>query len=68
MITSLRKLDSFGDVAAEDDSVLDYFLTTDAVNKIKDKKHILFLDAKDLEKLQLYAILQKAVRQITVDH
>lgn len=46
MTTSLRKLDSFGDVAAEDDSVLDYFLTTDAVNKIKDKKAYLVLGRK----------------------
>ena len=31
---SLRDLTSFGDVAAEDDAVLDYFLTTDAVDRI----------------------------------
>ena len=31
---SLRKLSSFGDVAAEDDAVLDYFLTTDAVGRL----------------------------------
>ena len=34
MVHDLVKLDSFGDVAAEDDSVLDYFLTTDAVARI----------------------------------
>jgi hypothetical protein len=31
---SLRNLKSFGDVAASDDSVLDYFLQTDAVDRI----------------------------------
>jgi hypothetical protein len=33
MPTSLRDLDSFGAVAAEEDDVLDYFLTTDAVKQ-----------------------------------
>jgi hypothetical protein len=36
-------LDSFGDVAAEDDAVLDYFLTTDAVTRIKNGEVFLVL-------------------------
>ena len=34
-ILSLAQLQSFGDVAAEDDAVLDYFLQTDAVQMIE---------------------------------
>ena len=43
MATSLRKLESFGDVAAEDDAVLDYFLATDAVAQIERKQAFLVL-------------------------
>jgi hypothetical protein len=35
MSASLRNLISFGDVAAEDDAVLDYFLTTDVVRRVE---------------------------------
>lgn len=45
-LTSLRNLASFGDVAAEDDSVLDYFLTTDAVESIADNRVFLVLGRK----------------------
>jgi len=42
----LAKLESFGDVAAEDDAVLDYFLTTDAVNRVKNNEVFLLLGRK----------------------
>ena len=43
---TLRNLVSFGDVAAEDDAVLDYFLATDAVRDIKDNRVFLVLGRK----------------------
>lgn len=43
---SLRDLASFGDVAAEDDAVLDYFLTTEAVQDIKEDRVFLVLGRK----------------------
>ncbi len=46
MTISLRGLESFGDVAAEDDAVLDYFLATDAVEKIENKRAFLVLGRK----------------------
>ncbi|MCG6984369.1 MAG: hypothetical protein LJE61_04075 [Thiocapsa sp.] len=46
MATSLRKLESFGDVAAEDDAVLDYFLATDAVAQIERTQAFLVLGRK----------------------
>ncbi|MCG5514485.1 P-loop ATPase, Sll1717 family [Ectothiorhodospira shaposhnikovii] len=46
MTTSLRNLTSFGDVAAEDDAVLDYFLATDAVAQIERKQAFLVLGRK----------------------
>ena len=46
MVTSLRELQSFGDVAAEDDAVLDYFLATDSVAQIEGKKAFLVLGRK----------------------
>lgn len=42
----LRHLESFGEVAAEDDPVLDYFLTTDAVDKIASSDVFLVLGRK----------------------
>jgi len=45
-IPTLRDLSSFGDVAAEDDAVLDYFLTTDAVNQISGNRTFLVLGRK----------------------
>jgi hypothetical protein len=50
---SLRDLDSFGDVAAEDDAVLDYFLTTDAVARIKNGDVFLVLGRKGAGKTAL---------------
>lgn len=46
MTITLRNLRSFGDIAAEDDAVLDYFLDTDAVNQINNKKALLVLGRK----------------------
>ena len=46
MPISLRTLESFGDVAAEDDAVLEYFLTTDAVERITTNKTLLVLGRK----------------------
>lgn len=50
---SLRELTSFGDVAAEDDAVLDYFLTTDAVTRIKNGEVFLVLGRKGAGKTAL---------------
>jgi hypothetical protein len=43
---SLRSIDSFGDLAAEDDPVLNYFLTTDSVSEIKKNDKLLVLGRK----------------------
>lgn len=43
---SLSNLESFGDVAAEDDAVLDYFLQTDAVSMVEDNRAFLVLGRK----------------------
>jgi hypothetical protein len=50
---SLRDLTSFGDVAAEDDAVLDYFLTTEAVASIKNGDVFLVLGRKGAGKTAL---------------
>jgi hypothetical protein len=50
---SLRNLQSFGDVAAEDDSVLDYFLQTDAVRRIQSNEIFLVLGRKGSGKTAL---------------
>jgi hypothetical protein len=50
---SLRELTSFGDVAAEDDAVLDYFLTTDAVARIQNGEIFLVLGRKGSGKTAL---------------
>ena len=50
---SLRDLTSFGDVAAEDDAVLDYFLTTDAVARIGSGDAFLVLGRKGAGKTAL---------------
>lgn len=49
----LPQLDSFGDVAAEDDAVLDYFLSTDAVERIASGKSFLVLGRKGTGKTAL---------------
>ena len=50
---SLDRLTSFGDVAAEDDAVLDYFLKTDAVSRIQMSEVFLVLGRKGSEKTAL---------------
>ena len=50
---SLRQIESFGDVAAEDDAVLEYFLTTDAVTRIKNGDVFLVLGRKGAGKTAL---------------
>ena len=49
----LRNLSSFGDVAAEDDAVLDYFLTTDAVSSIDSGRVLIVLGRKGTGKTAL---------------
>jgi hypothetical protein len=53
MSNTLRQLHSFGDVAAEDDAVLDYFLTTDAVTRIESNEAFLVLGRKGAGKTAL---------------
>lgn len=53
MKTSLRNLNTFGDVAAEEDSVLEYFLTTDAVRRIEANEGFLVLGRKGAGKTAL---------------
>lgn len=50
---SLRNIRSFGDVAAEDDAVLDYFLTTDAVERVQNGEVFLLLGRKGSGKTAL---------------
>jgi hypothetical protein len=50
---SLRPLDTFGSVAAEDDAVLDYFLKTDAVGRIQSNKVFVVLGRKGSGKTAL---------------
>jgi ABC-type multidrug transport system ATPase subunit len=50
---SLRSLPSFGNVAAEDDAVLDYFLTTDAATRIAKNEVFLVLGRKGAGKTAL---------------
>lgn len=53
MRTSLRPMSSFGDVAAEEDSVLDYFLTTDAAKRLARNEAFLVLGRKGSGKTAL---------------
>src|SRR5262249_48635999 len=53
MPQSLRNLPSFGDVAAEDDAVLDYFLTTDVVSRVERNEAFLVLGRKGAGKTAL---------------
>ena len=50
---SLRQLNSFGDVAAEDDAVLDYFLTTEAVGRLSEGTAFVVLGRKGSGKTAL---------------
>jgi hypothetical protein len=53
MSISLEQLSTFGDVAAEDDPVLDYFLTTNAVGRIQNNEVFLILGRKGSGKTAL---------------
>lgn len=50
---SLREMPTFGEIAAEDDPVLEYFLTTDAVKDIESGKILLVLGRKGSGKTAL---------------
>jgi hypothetical protein len=50
---TLRELDSFGSVAAEDDAVLDYFLTTAAVERLAANRAFIVLGRKGSGKTAL---------------
>ncbi len=52
-LVDLRNLASFGDVAAEDDAVLDYFLKTEAVKEIRRNEALLALGRKGSGKTAL---------------
>lgn len=52
-MVSLKHLDTFGNVAAEDDAVLNYFLTTDAVGRIQSNAVFLVLGRKGSGKTAL---------------
>lgn len=52
-MVNLNELDSFGDIAAEDDAVLDYFLSTESVQEIKNGKKLLVLGKKGSGKTAL---------------
>lgn len=53
MVLNLDNLDTFGDIAAEDDAVLDYFLTTSAVDEIRTGKVLVVLGRKGSGKTAL---------------
>jgi energy-coupling factor transporter ATP-binding protein EcfA2 len=52
-LKSLRTIDTFGEIAAEDDPVLEYFLSTDAVKSIESGKILLVLGRKGSGKTAL---------------
>lgn len=52
-LISLRHLNSFGDVAAEDDAVLDYFLATEAVERLREGRAFVVLGRKGAGKTAL---------------
>lgn len=52
-MVSMRSLDTFGNVAAEEDAVLNYFLTTDAVGRIRSNDVFLVLGRKGSGKTAL---------------
>jgi hypothetical protein len=53
VFVSLNGLTSFGDVAAEDDAVLDYFLKTDAVRRVENGEVFVVLGRKGAGKTAL---------------
>jgi hypothetical protein len=54
---SLAKFDTFGDVAAEDDAVLDYFLSTNAVERVEKGDAFLVLGRKGTGKTAIVRYL-----------
>lgn len=50
---SLKNIDSFGDVSAEEDAVLDYFLNTEVVGRIQDNSVFVVLGRKGSGKTAL---------------
>lgn len=63
---NLRDLDSFGEVAAEDDEVLlNYFLSIDTVGRVKEGGAFLVVGRKGSgKKLRLFAISPKVMIEI----
>ena len=57
MATSLARFDTFGDVAAEDDAVLDYFLSTNAVQRVEKGDAFLVLGRKGTGKTAIVRYL-----------
>ncbi len=45
-MTSILKIDNFGDISAEDDAVLEYFIETENVDKVKNSGKCLILGRK----------------------
>jgi hypothetical protein len=60
---SLRKFETFGDVAAEDDAVLDYFLSTNAVERIEEREAFLVLGRKGTGKTAIVRYLTEGNRR-----
>ncbi len=50
---SLKNIDSFGDVSAEEDSVLEYFLNTEVVDRIQNNTVFVVLGRKGSGKTAL---------------
>lgn len=63
MNIDLRKLASFGDVAAEDDSVLEYFLSTNAVKQIQQDEAFLVLGRKGSGKTAIVRFFTESPQQ-----
>ena len=57
MAISLARFDTFGDVAAEDDAVLDYFLSTNAVERVERGDAFLVLGRKGTGKTAIIRYL-----------
>lgn len=61
---SLSNFSTFGDVAAEDDAVLDYFLATNAVQKIADGSSFLVLGRKGTGKTAIVRHFTEGARSV----
>ncbi|RTL47739.1 MAG: hypothetical protein EKK40_18840 [Bradyrhizobiaceae bacterium] len=57
---SLKDFESFGDVAAEDDAVLEYFLSTKAVSRIEKREAFLVLGRKGTGKTAIVRYLTES--------